>query len=199
MPLTEPYSVILDLFDPRDDNSSFAVSKGNLRYDADADGTDDTHLVWDVAYTHSESLLRARLKDEPNDFLLVFSDPSTKKIPPRGPPVAYEHSVTVEAVAIDQHSVTGFAVKVVGKAAQEIRRVIRVNPLGSMRTSEEERENPIRVGSQMVWSRPIEILYTQYVTFYPWTYSATYDVATRGYTGYLYEIRHGPRVGAGGP
>lgn len=74
----------------------------------------------------------------------------------------YEESLPIEISAVDKYDIT--AVNLVWKAEQELRRITKTYPLGSVRSIERIKENSVNLGSTTLYSATINIRYKRGVT-----------------------------------
>jgi hypothetical protein len=187
VPLSDPKDVVTDLFR----TSGGSVTPGNL--------TDDngSNLRYDACYEMGEQRLIFEFRTRKTDILFVVGQTGISQIPEDGPPVAYVHHVFVQPACVDRYSSVSTGAKsntatvAVNKASQEVRRVIAENLIGSNKHVPREDTTYQRLGSDILWGVRATVDYVQYIDFYGWTYSATYDLNYRRFHGYIYEIQLG--------
>ena len=163
MPLDDPRTVLLGLFDPMD--TDHAVTPGNLTID-----NGSTQARYEAAYEQQEIRLSTLFHTFNLDVLFVIGRSGADPVNTPSGPIAYVHHLYVQPVAIDKYTTAG--VKTVtgtimaDKASQEARRVVRANMSGSLRQTVGETATYERVGSSLIWGDVIGVDYTEWVSDY---------------------------------
>jgi len=162
--VTDPRKVIKDLFNP---GLGYSVTPSDL---TEENGDYAKH---EASYEQSENLIKKLMLENPFNldiiFIIIFSGENLPDITPSGP-IAYNFVIGVQPVTIDKWNSDG-SMKVNGTklnyAAQEvIKKVIRENPVGSMRQVGIRRKSIERVGSGLIYADVTEIEYKQDTTYY---------------------------------
>jgi hypothetical protein len=88
-----------------------------------------------------------------------------------GGPVCYNKIVGIQPVTINKYNAGDGTLKVDGdklqRAAKEVvRRVIRENPLGSLRKVRSDTRNTEQIGTALIYGDIMEIRYQQYASKY---------------------------------
>lgn len=163
--VTDPRLVIRVMFDPGVDNK---VTPGNL---LEEDGV--TQAKYEADYEYNEVLLQRMMLEAPLNIDLIFVITLITEGVPDGSssgPVCYNHVLGIQPVTVYKYNVDG-SVKVNGiKLSQagidEIKRVIRENPYGSIRRVTGRTRGVERVGNDLIHGDVVEVNYKQYASAY---------------------------------
>jgi hypothetical protein len=164
--VTDPRKVLKDLFDPS--SGSCKVTGSNLYIE---DGS--TVAKYECSYESQPAVLSRLMVEDPFNYDLIFVVSFIDEDAPddsASGPINYNYLIGVQPVTIHKYGSDG-AVTVNGdklgyKAEQEIKRVIRENPYGSLRNVRGMRRNVERVGKDLIYGNIVPVLYSQYATRY---------------------------------
>jgi hypothetical protein len=163
---TDPRLVIKNLFEPSSGN--YKVTGSNLLLE---DGS--TVAKHECDYEYNPAVMSRLMLENPHVidlfFIIIFIDELAPDMTMSGP-ICYNYVIGVQAVTIYKYN-SDRSVKVNGdklarQAKEEIRRVIRENPYGSLRDVRGTRKVTARVGDSLIWGDIMEILYKQYTSTY---------------------------------
>lgn len=166
MVLEDPRLVIRQLFDPSE--AEYAVTPSNL---LEEDGV--TQAKHEANYEYSELMIERLMLENPFHLDIIFIITLIGENPPDGGAsgaVCYNHVLGIQPVTIDKFNIDG-SVKIDGTelsyaAIQEIKKVIRENPYGSIRRVRGRLENVTRVGLNLIYGDVVEVEYKQYASPY---------------------------------
>lgn len=162
---TDPRLVIRVLFDP---GVACKVTDANI---LEEDGA--TVATYESDYEYMPAMMKRLMLEDPHNIDLFFIVTFIAEEPPdmsASGPICYNYVLGVHSVTIHKYNADG-TVKVNGdtlarQAKEEIRRIIRENPYGSLRNVRGTRRGGQRVGKDMVQGDVMEVLYKQYVSNY---------------------------------
>lgn len=158
---TDTRLVVRQYFDPSEAN--FKVTQGNI---LDEQGE---QVRFNALYEENMHLLHHFFHTLGYGGMIVLLRPTVEAVNTPSGPIAYRHTIGVQAVVVDKWSGSGgvslLASKVLDSFGAEIRRVIRTNLSGSMKLSTRESQAVEQVGS-LLWAHTVYVEYTQYVTSY---------------------------------
>jgi hypothetical protein len=189
MPPTPPREVLLSYFNSSDGDCK--LTDANL---TDEDGVQVTHQGH---FSMSEQNLVDIFHSVGLGLIFIVDERGVPRpIPTGGPPVAYVHELYVQPVVIDRWASATErslkATKLMDKAMQEVRRVVRTNMVGSMRVTGQEAVKVERLGTQLLFAPELTVFYTQYATQYE---TPTNAIATRRFFNFTKELRIGVSSG----
>jgi hypothetical protein len=132
---------------------------------------DGSHAKYIAVYKWTEIMLRRLMLESPHYVDIVFVVGSSEGPPFGGStgPIYYNHRVTVQPVTMNKYNSDG-SLKVDGQtllaaATAEVKKVIRENPLGSLRDVGGRTED-VQRGSGLIYGDTSEIEYKQFVSKY---------------------------------
>ena len=163
---TDPRLVIRQLFDPGVDCK---VTDSNLYIE---DGS--TVAKYEADYEYGELMLERLMLENPFNIDIIFIISLIgEDSPDSGPsgPICYNYIIGVQSVTIHKWDSDGAmtvdGIKLGQKAVDEVKRVIRENPYGSLRAVRGRTENVTRlIGSDLIFGDIVEVNYKQYATRY---------------------------------
>lgn len=163
---TDPRLVIKDLFEPS--SGGCKVTGGNL---LEEDGV--TQAKYEGDYEYNELLLQRLMIENPFNVDIAFIITLISEGEPDGSssgPILYNHLLGIRPVTITKYNADGSmkvdGIKLSYAAIQEIKKVIRENPYGSIRTVRGRSRGVERVGIGLIHGDVVEVLYKQYASAY---------------------------------
>ena len=161
----DPRLVIRVMFDPGVDNK---VIPANL---LEEDGV--TQAKYEADYEYNEVILQRMMLEAPLYIDVIFIITLISEGQPdafSSGPVSYNHVLGIQPVTIHKYNTDGTmkvnGIKLSYAAVKEIKRVIRENPYGSIRTVQGREENVQRVGIGLIHGDIVEVNYKQYADSY---------------------------------
>ena len=153
------------MFDPGVDNQ---VNPANL---LEEDGV--TQAKYEGDYAYNEVILQRMMLEAPLYidlfFIVTLITEGTPDASSSGP-ICYNHVLGIQPVSIHKYNADGSmkvnGIKLSYAGVQEIKRVIRENPYGSIRTIQGREENTQRVGIGLIHGDIVEVNYKQYASAY---------------------------------
>lgn len=164
MVATDPKLVIKKLLDPS--SGICKVQYSNLTRE------DDSNAHFEASYKHSEAMLKRLMQKPPLflDLIFIVSTPSEAQ-PYSGAsgPVYYNYTINIQPVTINKYNADG-SLKIDGQelntsATAEIKKVIRENPLGSIRQVSGHIENVENPGG-LIFGDVTTVKYMQFASAY---------------------------------
>ena len=163
--VTDPRLVIRKLFD-----SSFVECKVTAANILLEDGV--TPAKYEADYRYSEWMLRELMLLNPFLYDLIWVVTMIDDLTPDAGTsgvICYKNLIGLQSVTIDKFNADGSekvdGIKLAEQAAEEVKRIIRENPYGSLRRIRGRDENVDVVGD-LIFGDRFEILYQQYATRY---------------------------------
>ena len=163
---TDPRKVIKDLFEPS--SGGCKVTDANITIE---DGV--TVAKYECDYEYQPAIMKRLMLEDPHNYDLLFIVSFVDEPPPddsASGPVNYNYLIGVQPVCIHKYGATGSITvngdKLAYKAEQEIKRVIRENPYGSLRNTRGARKVVTRIGKDLVYGNTVHVLYKQYASRY---------------------------------
>jgi hypothetical protein len=153
------------LFEP---SISSKVTDANILIE---DGS--TAALYESDYEGQPTLMSRLMLENPHNIDLFFIISLIAEEPPdqsSSGPVCYNYVIGVQSVTIHKYDSSGSLTvngdKLARQAKEEIRRIIRENPYGSLRNVRGARSQRDRVGKDFIYGDVMEVLYKQYVSNY---------------------------------
>ncbi len=159
MVLTDPRFTLKTWFDPG--SGATKVTGANIMFDSDVDDVEDTVATYEAQYELPETLLSHLFLTVPRDIVFLIVKFGEDPVTSSSGPFAYTHHLGVQPVVLDKFNVGGvpslYGTVLLWKALCEVRRIIRENMVGSVRTVANETAKSERLGAMLLYGDIVKV------------------------------------------